>query len=77
MHYNMSSKSINKITEKDRDLILEALQDAIEWQNSIADAHYYSINPWDRNKKMAEIAKEAKKAAMCYKELSDKIKEEL
>lgn len=65
--------SMTTIARRDVPIILDALWDAAEWQDSIADAHYRSLLPLERSHENTAVAKHAEKQRMRYIKLHDRI----
>jgi hypothetical protein len=57
-------------------LILAALQDAAEWQDSLSDAHHCSLSPWHRSRENTAWARKADRQRARYLKLAVRIKEE-
>ena len=67
-------RRLDQLVRKNIPLILSALWDAAEWQDSINDAHYRSIKPWHRSAKNTAVAKKADRQRARYMKLADAIR---
>lgn len=67
-------RRLDQLVRKNIPLILAALWDAAEWQDSINDAHYRSVKPWNRCNKNTAVAVRAEKQRMRYLKLADGIR---
>ena len=65
---------MKSIVSRDIPVILAALCDAAEWQDSIADAHYRSLLPLDRTRELTATARRAEKQRKRYIKLYRRIK---
>ena len=69
-----SRRRLDQLVRKNIPLILAALWDAAEWQDSINDAHYRSVKPWHRSAKNTAVAKKADRQRARYMKLADAIR---
>lgn len=67
-------RRLDQLVRKNIPLILAALWDAAEWQDSVNDAHYRSVKPWNRCKKNTAVAARADKQRIRYLKLADRIR---
>lgn len=56
---------------------MSALWDASQWQDSLADAHYYSLQPCNRTKENTAVAMRALKLSKRYIAIHDRIRNAL
>jgi hypothetical protein len=62
-----------KLSKVDSKLLLQALSDGVEWQNSLEDAHRLSIPEHHRSAWMNAVARRAVKKAQQYRSMMRKI----
>ena len=60
------------LTDRDLRLVETALRDGICYQRSIADAHHYSINSWERTNATTTVARVAVRLSNAYRRLEIK-----
>ena len=67
-------RRLDQLVRKNIPLILAALWDASEWQDSINDAHFRSVKPWHRSARNTAVAKKADRQRARYMRLADAIR---
>lgn len=61
------------VKSRDIPVILPALWDAAQWNDSLADAHYYSLQPGNRTKENTAVSMRAIKLSKRYIAIHDRI----
>ncbi|MFA5130657.1 MAG: hypothetical protein WC477_07165 [Patescibacteria group bacterium] len=62
------------MVRRDIPVILAALWDAAQWQDSISDAHHRSLLPCHRSRKNTATARRAEKQRQKYIKVHDRIR---